>query len=76
MNKILIPSVAITLLYIVVEFLRQKFIFKHKKPLKELVTDGLVVLVSSVIGLYGIEYLDCGVLKKNTPSAFTGTPEF
>lgn len=76
MTNIFVASGIIAIVYLILEILRQKYILKEKKALKLLVTDAVVVLLSSAIGLYAIENLDKRVLNKQQPVAFVGSADF
>ena len=76
MTNIFVSSGIIAIIYLLLEIIRQKYILKENKALKLLVTDSVVVLLSSAIGLFAVENLDKGVLNKSSPTAFVGTPDF
>lgn len=76
MTNIFVSSGIIAIIYLILGILRQKYILKENKPLKTLVTDSVVVLLSSAIGLFAVENLDKGVLSKSSPTAFVGSPDF
>lgn len=76
MTNIFVASGIIAIVYLILEILRQKYILKENKALKLLLTDAVVVLLSSAIGLYVIENLDKGVLNKSQPVAFVGLADF
>lgn len=74
-NSSFIISLAIAIIYISSKLLENKYMDTQMKPLKDLVRDTLIVYISSVIGIYGIEQLNSSVNLKNT-QIFTGNPEF
>jgi hypothetical protein len=51
MEKILLISLAITLLFCVMKFIEMKFIDKELKPLKFLIRDAIIVFICATIGL-------------------------
>ena len=58
MEKILLISLAITLLFCVIKFIEMKFIDKQLKPLKFVIRDAVIVYVCSAIGL--VAYANIG----------------
>ena len=74
-NSSFIISLAIAIIYISSKLLENKYMDTEMKPLKDLVRDTLIVYISSVIGIYGIEQLNISFNLKNT-QIFTGNPEF
>ena len=66
----------ITFIFFVLAFLQQKYVTKQNKAVKILVTDSIVVFLSCILGMFFIEKLDKGFLKKSAPGAFIGNPEF
>lgn len=74
-NSSFIISLAIAIIYISSKLLENKYMDTEMKPLKDLVRDTLIVYISSVIGIYGIEQLNSSFNLKNT-QIFTGNPEF
>ena len=74
-NSSFIISLAIAIIYISSKLLENKYMDTEMKPLKDLVRDTLIVYISSVIGIYGIEQLSSSFNLKNT-QIFTGNPEF
>ena len=76
MTNYIVHGGIIAFIYFLLAFLRDKYILKQEKPIKTLVTDSVVVFVSPILGLFSIDKLDKGVLKKPVPTAFLGKPEF
>ena len=58
MEKILIISMAITVIYSIAKFVEMKFIENDVKPLKIVVRDALIVGSSSFISLFFYFYLE------------------
>lgn len=76
MTNYIVHGGIIAFIYFLLSFLRDKYIVKQEKPIKSLVTDSVVVFTSTILGLFSIDKLDKGVLKKSAPTAFLGKPEF
>ena len=49
MEKVFIISIAVTLLFCIVKFVEMKFIDKELKPLKVVVRDAIIVMMSSIV---------------------------
>ena len=49
MEKEFIISIAVTLLFCIVKFVEMKFIDKELKPLKVVVRDAIIVMMSSIV---------------------------
>lgn len=76
MTNYLINGGIIAFIYFLIVFLRDKYIVKKEKPIKELVTDSVIVLLSAMLGEFAIGKMDNGILKSSAPTAFLGKPEF
>ena len=76
MGDILLTSCVISVIYFFVAFLRQKYVVKEEKPVKQFSIETVIVGLSSIIGLFAIENYNKGLLNKATPNAFIGKPEF
>ena len=76
MTNYLINGGIIAFIYFLIVFLRDKYIIKKEKPIKELVTDSIIVLLSAMLGEFAIGKMDNGILKSSAPTAFLGKPEF
>ena len=76
MTNYLINGGIIAFIYFLIVFLRDKYIVKKEKPIKELVTDSIIVLLSAMLGEFAIGKMDNGILKSSAPTAFLGKPEF
>ena len=66
----------IAVFYFILTTVYQKYIIKKEKASKLVAGETCVVFISGVLGMYSIEYLDKGLLKKSQPGAFIGKPEF
>ena len=76
MANYLINGGIVAFIYFLLIFLRDKYIIKQEKPVKERVTDSVIVLISAVLGEFAIGKMDNGILKSSAPTAFLGKPEF
>lgn len=76
MTNYLINGGIVAFIYFLIVFLRGKYIVKKEKPIKELVTDSVIVLFCAMLGEFAIGKMDNGILKSSTPTAFLGKPEF
>jgi hypothetical protein len=74
-NNIIVP-LAISIVYLLSKIIEMKFIIKETKPLKELFRDTLIVYISSVLGIYGMEQLDSSISSSKNTSVFIGNPDF
>lgn len=78
MNKVLSSSL-ISIIYLIVKFLEMRFVSKENKPLKNLVLDGLIVFIASIITSFIFEQFDItDILNKinKTPVIITDNPAF
>ena len=88
MEKALILTFAITLLYGIFKFIEMKYVEDEMKPLKELVRDLAIVFVSSFICSFGYlhyqtklsDFFDVltnsNTLQPDNIQVFTGNPDF
>lgn len=77
-----------TACFLVFQIIKMKYIDKEYKPLKELVTDGLLVFSSTMISAYGVFYMngsfkdfmnvitESKTLDPAAAQVFTDTPSF
>jgi len=78
MNFIL-PSLAISILFMIYKIIDMKYITKEEKSLKNITKDSLIVFLCSMISMFGLEQLNINELignSKETLSAFTNEPDF
>ena len=68
------------LVYFVVKFLEMRFVMKESKPLKFLIRDSILVMVSVYVSYFIINQINPEELlssnANNVIPAFTGKPEF
>ena len=79
MNNQLIISVIISVIYFIIKFIEMRFIVKENKSLKSLITDSLIVFVSSMITLVLIEQFNLNDIignKTTPPEVFVSNPDF
>jgi hypothetical protein len=88
MEKLLVLSVVISVLYIFAKIVEMKYVEKQMKPFKFVLRDSVVVFLSSFVGLFFGFMLQGNVTdfmnvmtntKSFTPNdtqVFTGEPEF
>jgi len=74
-NNIIVP-LAISIVYLLAKFFEMKFVLKEVKPMKDIFRDTLIVYISSVLGMYGMEQLDSSIASSKNASVFTGNPDF
>tara|TARA_B100001094_G_C17730955_1_gene576554 strand:- start:378 stop:614 length:237 start_codon:yes stop_codon:yes gene_type:complete len=78
MNKV-ISSSLISIIFLIIKFLEMRFVSKENKPLKNLVLDGLIVFVASIITSFIFEQFDItNILNKinKSPVILTNNPNF
>jgi multisubunit Na+/H+ antiporter MnhB subunit len=88
MQELFVLAIMITLLFCASKFVEMKYLNQEMKPLKEVVRDGLVVLVCSLTGGYIFFHFSSSitdffnvvtetkVLNTATTQVFTDKPEF
>jgi hypothetical protein len=78
MNFIL-PSIAISIIFMIYKIIDMKYITKEEKSLKNVTKDSLIVFLCSMVSLFGLEQLNINELignSKESLSAFTNEPDF
>ena len=81
MNNIFIISFVISIIFTIIKIIEMKFIeSEHKKPLKYLIRDSLLVYFSVIAGDFILEQLSPSIQKitniNTTPNAFLSDPVF
>lgn len=76
MENNIVVSLAISIVYLFSKIIEMKFIIKENKPLKDIFRDTLIVYISSILGMYGMEQLDNTNTSLRNASVFTGNPDF
>ena len=75
----IIPTLSISIMFIVFKIIDSKYITKDDKSLKLITQDGLVVFLSGVISMFLLEQLEFTHIiggAKESLSAFTNNPDF
>ena len=75
----IIPSIAISLLFMIYKIIDMKYITKEEKSLKNITKDSLIVFLCSAVSMFGLEQLNINELignSKESLSAFTNEPDF
>ena len=78
-SNVFINAGAIAIIFLIIQFIKMRFVEKENKPLKELIKDTLIVYISVLSGYYLLEQLSPmmeTVTGNNSPAVFTGNPEF
>ena len=78
MNYI-IPSLTISIIYMMYKIIDMKYITKEEKSLKNITKDSLVVFLCGILSLFALDQLNINQLignSKDTLSAFTNDPDF
>jgi len=78
MNYI-IPSLTISILYMIYKIIDMKYITKEEKSLKNITKDSLVVFLCGILSLFVLDQLNINQLignSKDALSAFTNDPDF
>jgi len=74
-NSFIIP-ITISIVYLFVKVCEMRFIIKENRPIKDLFRDTIIVCLSSILGIYGVEQLDTSITSAKTTSVFVGNPDF
>jgi hypothetical protein len=75
----IIPSLAISIIFMIYKIIDMKYITKEEKSLKNITKDSLIVFLCSMVSLFGLEQLNINELignSKESLSAFTNEPDF
>jgi hypothetical protein len=88
MEKALVISTVISILFAIFKFIEMKYIHKHLKPLKDILRDIVIVFLSSFLTLMVFLYYqnriedfiailtNTNILKSENTEVFTGHPNF
>uniref|UniRef100_A0A6C0CPI2 Uncharacterized protein n=1 Tax=viral metagenome TaxID=1070528 RepID=A0A6C0CPI2_9ZZZZ len=88
MEKVLLMTIVICVLFGIIKFLEMKYIEKHLKPLKEILRDLVMVFASSFVSIFIFFHYQNSIddfvsvltntshLKSETTQVFTGVPDF
>lgn len=75
----IIPSIAISILFMIYKIIDMKYITKEENTLKNITKDSLIVFLCSAVSMFGLEQLNINELignSKESLSAFTNEPDF
>ena len=75
----IIPSIAISILFMIYKIIDMKYITKEENTLKNITKDSLIVFLCSAVSIFGLEQLNINELignSKESLSAFTNEPDF
>ena len=75
----IIPSIAISIIFMIYKIIDMKYITKEEKSLKNVTKDSLIVFLCSMISMFGLEQLNINEIignSKESLSAFTNEPDF
>ena len=83
MEKIILLSIAISVLFCIIKLLEMKYIEKEMPPLKFIVRDTLIVVISSFVPIFvfikmsdKLGKIFGGASLSTSPEIFTDTPGF
>lgn len=88
MEKVLLMTIVICVLFGIIKFLEMKYIEKNLKPLKEILRDLVMVFASSFVSIFIFFHYQNSIddfvsvltntshLKSDTTQVFTGVPDF
>jgi ABC-type sugar transport system permease subunit len=75
----IIPSLAISVIFMIYKIIDMKYISKVDISLKDITKDSLIVFLCSMISMFGLEQLNINEIignSKESLSAFTNEPDF
>ena len=75
----IIPSIAISILFMIYKIIDMKYITKEENTLKNITKDSLIVFLCSAVSIFGLEQLNINELignSKESLSAFTNEPDY
>jgi hypothetical protein len=75
----IIPSIAISIIFMIYKIIDMKYITKVEISLKDITKDSLIVFLCSMVSMFGLEQLNINEIignSKESLSAFTNEPDF
>jgi len=75
----IIPSIAISVIFMIYKIIDMKYITKDEISLKDITKDSLIVFLCSMVSMFGLEQLNINEIignSKESLSAFTNEPDF
>ena len=79
MNNQVLTAAIVSFIFFLIKFFEMRFIIKENKPLKVLVTDSLIVFISTTLTLFLLQQFNIDKIIGNTPispDAFINSPDF
>ena len=79
MSNQLLTSAIVSITFFLAKFLEMRFVLKENKPLKQLVTDSVIVFVSTTATLMILDQFNLNEILgniKSAPGAFVNKPDF
>lgn len=79
MTNLFLTAFIISLFFFIGKLMEMKFINKEEKPFKFIIRDSLLIYVSAILGISGVEYLlpyFSDIETNISPTAFTDDPSF
>lgn len=75
----IVPSLVMSIIYMIYKIIDMKYISKEEKSLKNITKDSLVVFLCGIFSLFLLEQLNINQIignSKEVLSAFTNDPDF
>jgi len=75
----IIPSLAISILFMIYKIIDMKYITKEETTLKTITKDSLIVFLCSMLSMFALEQLNINEIignSKESLTAFTNEPDF
>jgi hypothetical protein len=75
----IIPSIAISVLFMIYKIIDMKYITKEETTLKTITKDSLIVFLCSMVSMFALEQLNINEIignSKESLTAFTNEPDF
>ena len=76
MEHILWISILITVAYISASVLDRLYLQKEPLNIKQVIKESIMVYISSLIGIYGVDYIKGHITEPPTLTVFTDQPNF
>ena len=88
MDNLYLIAIFTTILFLVMKFIEMKYLEKEEKPLKDIIRDGIIVCISTIVASYGMDYSNTSitdfvnvitenkVMNADATQIFTDTPGF
>jgi hypothetical protein len=76
MEQVFIVGLLIAVSFVILKVIESMFIKKEHIGIKDLVKDALLVYLSSIVGMYAIDYIQPFKPKAGSIQVFTDSPNF